>query len=69
MSGPVRLYIKYSDTPFDWLYTAKPKQITEFAKSMFDDAWALRWRIEERIDGLMNRKPNLQHIRERAITE
>jgi len=50
-----RLYIKYSDKPFEWLYTATPKQITEFAKSMHEDAWALRWRIEERIDGLMKR--------------
>ena len=47
-----RLHIKYSDRPFDWLYTANPRQITEFAKSMFLDAWELRWRIEERIDDL-----------------
>jgi hypothetical protein len=51
-----RLHIKYSDRPFDWLYTASPKQITEFAESMFVDAWGLRWRIEERIDGLMKRE-------------
>jgi hypothetical protein len=51
-----RLHIKYSDRPFDWLYTASPRQITEFAKLMFDDAWGLRWRIEERIDGLMKRE-------------
>ena len=51
-----RLHIKYSDKPFDWLYTATPRQITEFAKSMHEDAWALRWRIEERIDGLMERE-------------
>jgi len=50
------LHIKYSDKPFDWLYTATPKQITEFAKSMHEDAWALRWRIEERIDVLMERE-------------
>ena len=42
-----RLYIKVSDTPFSWLYTATPKQITEFAKSMFSDAWGLRWQLEE----------------------
>jgi hypothetical protein len=30
--------------------------VTEFAKSMNEDAWALRWMIEERIDGLMERK-------------
>jgi hypothetical protein len=48
-----RLHIKYSDKPFDWLYTSRPKQITEFAKTMYDDAWCLRWRIEERIDGII----------------
>jgi hypothetical protein len=51
-----RLHIKYSNRPFDWLYSASPKQITEFAKSMHEDAWGLRWRIEERIDGLMKRE-------------
>jgi hypothetical protein len=51
-----RLHIKYSDKPFDWLYTATPKQITEFAEAMHENAWALRWRIEERIDGLMKRE-------------
>jgi hypothetical protein len=51
-----RLHIKYSDKPFDWLYTATPRQITEFAKAMHEDAWALRWRIEERIDGIMKRE-------------
>ncbi|GAG78215.1 unnamed protein product, partial [marine sediment metagenome] len=40
-----RLHIKYSDRPFDWLYTANPRQITEFAKSMHKDAWGLRWMI------------------------
>jgi hypothetical protein len=50
-----KLHIKYSDRPFDWLYTATPRQITEFAKSMHEDAWGLRWKIEERIDGLMKR--------------
>ena len=48
-----RLHIKYSDKPFDWLFTASPKEITEFAKSMYDDAWGLRWRIEERIDNII----------------
>ena len=51
-----RLYIRYSDRPFSWLYTATPRQITEFAKAIFDDGWALRWRIEERIDGLMQKE-------------
>jgi hypothetical protein len=37
-----RLHIKYSDRPFDWLYDATPRQITEFAKSMYEDAWGLR---------------------------
>ncbi len=50
-----RLHIKYSDRPFDWLYTATPREITEFAKLMYEDAWALRWRIEERADGLLKR--------------
>ena len=48
-----RLHIKYSDKPFDWLFTASPKEITEFAESMYEDAWGLRWRIEERIDGII----------------
>jgi hypothetical protein len=34
-----RLHIKYSDRPFDWLYAASPRQITEFAESMVADAW------------------------------
>ena len=51
-----RLHIKYSDKPFDWIYTATPRQVTEFAKAMHEDAWGLRWRIEERIDGLMKRE-------------
>jgi hypothetical protein len=45
------LIIKYSDKPFDWLYTATPKQIHAFAKSMHEDAWDLRWQIVESIDG------------------
>ena len=48
----LELHIKFSDRPFDWLYTATPRQITEFAKSIHEDAWDLRWRIEERIDDL-----------------
>jgi hypothetical protein len=51
-----RLRIRYSDRPFSWLYNASPRQITQFAKAVYDDAWALRWRIEERIDGLMKRE-------------
>ena len=51
-----RLHIKYSDRPFDWLYTATPRQITEFAKSMYEDAWGLRWRIRERVDELMKKE-------------
>jgi hypothetical protein len=49
------LRINYSDRPFDWLYTAHPLQITEFAKSLHDDAWGLRWRFEDRIDELLER--------------
>jgi hypothetical protein len=45
------MIIKYSDRPFDWLYTATPSQIHAFAKSMHEDAWGLRWRIEELIRG------------------
>jgi hypothetical protein len=45
------LIIKYSDRPFNWLYAANPEQILEFAKSMHEDAWNLRWRLEETIDG------------------
>jgi len=45
------IIIKYSDRPFDWLYTANPNQIHAFAKSMHEDAWNLRWQIEESIDG------------------
>jgi hypothetical protein len=41
-----RLYVNYSDKPFNWLYTAKPKQITEFANEMYHDAWNLRWLME-----------------------
>jgi len=41
-----RLYINYSDKPFNWLYTAAPDQITEFTNEMYHDAWNLRWLIE-----------------------
>ena len=41
-----RLYINYSEKPFDWLFTATPDQITEFANEMYHDAWNLRWMIE-----------------------
>jgi hypothetical protein len=41
-----RLYINYSDKPFEWLFTATPDQITEFANEMYHDAWNLRWMIE-----------------------
>jgi hypothetical protein len=51
-----RLRIRYSDRPFSWLYNASPRQITQFAKAVYDDAWALRWRIEERIDGLVKKE-------------
>ena len=44
------LIIKYSVRPFNWLYAANPEQILEFAKSMHEDAWNLRWRLEETID-------------------
>jgi len=45
------LHIKYSDRPFDWLFTATPRQINEFAKSMHEDAWELHSRIEDTING------------------
>jgi hypothetical protein len=45
-----RLYIKYSDRPFSWLYTATPRKITEFANKVFDDAWGLRGGIDETIE-------------------
>jgi len=51
-----RTHIKYSDKPFDWLYTATPRQITEFAEAMHENAWTLRRRIEERIDALMEKE-------------
>jgi hypothetical protein len=50
-----RLYIKYSDKPFNWLYTATPMEITKFAKKMFDDAWGLRWGIEETVEKLYDK--------------
>lgn len=47
-----RLYIQYSDTPFSWLYTATPRQITEFAHKMYTDAWDLRWQMEATLEKL-----------------
>ena len=41
-----RLYINYSDKPFEWLFTATPDQITEFANEMYHDAWNLHRMIE-----------------------
>ena len=52
-----RLYIKYSDKPFNWLYTATPMEITEFAKKIFDDAWGLRWDIEETAINIYEKVP------------
>ena len=52
-----RLYIKYSDKPFNWLYTATPKEITEFARKMFDDAWGLRWGFEETVEKMYEKVP------------
>jgi hypothetical protein len=45
------LQIRYSDRPFDWLFTATPRQIYEFAKSMHEDAWELHSRLEDTING------------------
>ena len=42
-----RLYIKYSGRPFNWLYTASPAQITEFAQTMTSDVWGLCRQLEE----------------------
>ena len=42
-----RLYIKYSDEPFSWLYDADPVEITEFAGKVFDDIWDLRSKLDE----------------------
>jgi hypothetical protein len=42
-----RLYIKYSGRPFNWLYTATPAQITEFAQTMTSDVWGLCRQLEE----------------------
>lgn len=39
-------YVKYSNTPFSWLYTASPRQITEFARKLHTDAWDLHWQME-----------------------
>jgi len=47
-----RLYIKYSDKPFSWIYTATPTEITQFAKTMFEDVCELRWQIDEVVEHL-----------------
>ncbi|WP_319406217.1 hypothetical protein [uncultured Desulfosarcina sp.] len=52
-----RLYIKFSDKPFNWLFTATPRQITEFAEKMYHDAWGLRWMIEGTIEKLYEKVP------------
>jgi hypothetical protein len=52
-----RLQIKFSDRPFSWLYSATPRKITEFAKKIFDDAWGLRWGIEETIEKIYEKEP------------
>ena len=51
-----RLKIKYSDKPLSWLNTASPAAISEFAKIIYDDAWELRWFIEETADRLFEDK-------------
>jgi hypothetical protein len=45
-----RLYIKQNDIPFSWLYSAAPSEITKFAGIVYEDAWALRRRIEETVE-------------------
>jgi len=52
-----KFYIKYSDRPFSWLYTATPREITEFAKKVHDDAWGLHWDIEETIEKMCEKVP------------
>jgi hypothetical protein len=52
-----KLYIKYSDKPFSWLYTATPGEITEFAKKIYDDVWGLRWDIEETVEKMYEKVP------------
>ena len=51
-----KLHIKYSDKQLDWLTTASPAEISEFAKIIYDDAWELRWFIEETADRLFEDK-------------
>ncbi|HAX99626.1 MAG TPA: hypothetical protein DCY12_12260 [Candidatus Atribacteria bacterium] len=51
-----RLKIKNSDKPLSWLTTASPAEISEFAKIIYDDAWELRWFIEETADRLFEDK-------------
>lgn len=45
-----RLYIQYSTQPLKWLSSASPEEIMELAESIFNDAWDLRWTIEETAD-------------------
>ena len=40
-----RLYINAFDLPFSWIYTATPKQLTDFAYNIGTDVWGLRWKI------------------------
>jgi hypothetical protein len=47
-----RLYIKYSDRPFSWLYTATPMMIKDFARKIYSDASELRDEIDETIHEL-----------------
>ncbi len=42
-----RLHIQYSTKPLTWLVSASPAEMLKFARSIFDDAWDLRWLIEE----------------------
>jgi hypothetical protein len=41
-----RLFIQFSDIPISWLNTADPKQITDFAGKLYNDAWELRYQFE-----------------------
>ena len=45
-----RLHIQYSTQPLKWLSSASPEEILKFAKSLFNDAWDLRWTVEETAD-------------------
>jgi len=52
-----KLYIKYSDIPFSWLYTATPRKITDFAHRIFTDAWDLREKMELEAEKLFEIEP------------